>query len=118
MTLESLLNQLNNKPDSINFNDVIDVIESTYNYTPTRFTNGLNENTVINEAGMNEGSCKLFYFAQDQKLSKEQTLACFGAYYRDDVLKHPNAEDHANIRTFIQYGWKGIAFDAPALTKK
>jgi hypothetical protein len=118
MNLESLLDQLNNEPTQVEFNQVMDIIQSLYNYTPTQFTNGLNQDTVTNEAGSNEGSCKLFAFAQDQSLTEEQTLACFGHYYREDVLNNPDGSDHANIRNFIKYGWQGIRFDNFPLTKK
>ena len=38
-----------------------------------------------------------------------------GDYYRVDVLQHPDATDHQNIRQFIQYGWAGITFEGCAL---
>lgn len=118
MTLDALLNQLDKEPELIDFNQVIDLIQSLYNYEPSRFTNGLGQALVVNEAGTNEGSCKLFAFAKAQGLTKSQTLACFGRYYRDDVLKSPEGRDHANIRTFMKYGWEGIQFDSLPLTKK
>ncbi|MDX8378882.1 MAG: HopJ type III effector protein [Gallionella sp.] len=37
----------------------------------------------------NFGSCKLFSFAQLNGFLQQQTRFCFGAYYRDEVLKHP-----------------------------
>ena len=43
-------------------------------------------------------------------LSKAQTLACFGDYYRVDVLQHPQKNDHANIRQFMLSGPGGIQF--------
>ena len=61
------------------------VIESQYNFTETAFTNGQQSNA----ANENLGSCKLFSFAKLNGLSEAQTLACFGAYYRDDVLGSP-----------------------------
>jgi len=70
------------------------VIAENYEFTETAFTNG----QQINEDGKNSGSCKLFCFAKLQKFNESQTLACFGAYYRDDVLKHPDTNDHQNIR--------------------
>ena len=66
----------------------METIEANYDFTPVRFTNG----TVVNEAGTNSGSCKLFSFAKLHQLSKEETLACFGDYYRVDVLQHPDAD--------------------------
>jgi hypothetical protein len=73
---------------------------------------------LLNDAGKNNGSCKLFSFARLNKLSPQQTLHCFGAYYRDDVLKHPEGTDHQNIRNFIKTGWAGIEFSGSALTPK
>ncbi|MGH1485757.1 MAG: HopJ type III effector protein [Cellvibrionaceae bacterium] len=118
MKLEELLKKINESPLTVAFNEVMDTISEYYHYTPTQFTNGEDGDIVINEAGSNEGSCKLFAFAKDQSLSKEQTLSCFGTYYREDVLEHPNGSDHTNIRTFIKYGWDGISFDQSPLLKK
>jgi UDP-2,3-diacylglucosamine pyrophosphatase LpxH len=109
---------LNNTPEKIEFDQVMQVIEENYNYTPTCFTNGNGDMQVINEAGNNEGSCKIFSFAQLNNLDEKQTLACFGNYYREDVLAHPENTGHANIRNFMQSGWAGIQFDDIALVKK
>ena len=97
------------------FNDVIDVISAHYDYTPTRFDNGLGEDCQVNEAGTNEGSCKLFSFAKLHELNQTETLALFGDYYRKDVLGNPEGSDHKNIRNFMKHGWAGIRFDAEAL---
>jgi len=114
MELNTLLQQLNESPDSVAFNDTISVIDSLYEFTPTSFKNG----SLLNEAGKNNGSCKLFSFARLHGLSLQQTLNCFGAYYRDDVLMHPEGTDHQNIRNFIRTGWSGIEFSGNALVKK
>ena len=114
MTLEEFIETLNSNPDMIEFTDTMSVIEDLYNFTESQFTNG----HLINEAGQNSGSCKLFAFAQLQNLSKEQTLACFGAYYRDDVLKNPEGDDHQNIRHFMKQGWEGISFSQQPLQAK
>lgn len=114
MPIQALLIQLNNTPEQVQFTDVISVIEKNYQYTPVKFTNG----DVINEAGTNEGSCKIFAFAQLNNLSEQATLACFGKYYREDVLQHPDATDHGNIRNFIKYGWQGVKFSTSALILK
>jgi len=118
MTLETLLKLLNQEPSSIEFQDVMKIIDSLYDYTPTEFTNGNSNDKVINIAGTNEGSCRLFAFALDQQLTEQQTLYCFGHYYREDVLQHPEKNDHANIRNFIQFGWEGIEFSDSPLAKK
>ncbi len=40
MTLETLLEQLKTSPESVTFQQVMAVIEETYNYTAQHFTNG------------------------------------------------------------------------------
>jgi hypothetical protein len=113
--LETLLEQIKNTPEKTEFNDVISIIDKHYRYIPTRFKNGADNDVVINTAGENEGSCKIFSFARINNLNKEQTLNCFGQYYRDDVLSNPDQTDHANIRTFIRYGWEHVTFEGDAL---
>lgn len=114
MNLAVFLDKLDNKPESIEFSDAMAVIEATYDFTETAFSNG----DLQNKAGENSGSCKLFAFAQLQKLDSQQTLACFGAYYRDEVLQQPDADNHQNIRSFMKTAWGGIQFDHPALVVK
>ena len=111
MPLDKLIQLLESTPSNVEFDQVIDTITAHYTYTATRFTNG----DVVNEAGTNEGSCKIFAFAKLHSLNKEQTLHCFGKYYREDVLQHPEASDHGNIRNFITAGWPGIKFETDAL---
>jgi hypothetical protein len=113
MTINNLITQLRQAPENVTFTDVMQVISQFYAYTATGFSNGL----IINAASSNEGSCKIFYFAQLQKLSESETLHLFGAYYRDDVLTNPTGCDHGNIRNFILTGWSGIKFDSAALVK-
>ena len=115
MTVDELIQKINTKPESINFTEVINTIEKTCHYTPTRFYNGTGKQTVSNEAGTNEGSCKIFAFGKLYNLNEKQTLACFGKYYREDVLGHPEGNDHANIRNFMVSGWQGIEFEGEAL---
>ncbi|MEC8427757.1 MAG: HopJ type III effector protein [Pseudomonadota bacterium] len=114
MTLEQLLEQIKTSPETIEFADVIAVIDATYDFEPTGFNNG----ETRNEAGENNGSCKIFAFAKLQNLSEPQTLALFGDYYRSDVLKHLSNTDHQNIRNFMKQGWDGILFDGNALAEK
>lgn len=99
------------------FEQTMAVINDNYQYTPSSFSNGLGQDLVRNEAGTNEGSCKIFAFAQLNHLNEKQTLACFGRFYFEDVLKHPANTDHANIRNFIKYGWSGISIEQSVLTK-
>ncbi len=111
MTLSVFLQRLRETPAQIEFAETIAAIESHYDYTPTAFRNG----GVENAAGQNGGSCKIFAFAKLQNLDQDETLACFGRYYRDDVLQNPDASDHQNIRSFMRTGWSGIAFSGEAL---
>ena len=113
MTLTQLLEVISQQPQNVSFDDVISTINENYQYTPTTFSNG----EVVNESGTNEGSCKIFAFAQLNDLSVEQTLACFGKYYREDVLENPEGNDHGNIRNFMISGWKGVKFSGEALVK-
>lgn len=106
-----------NDGQAIDFKDTIATIEAHYHYRPTEFSNGLTE-PLINEAGRNEGSCKIFAFAKLQGLNQDQTLALFGDYYRQDVLGNPDGSDHQNIRNFMRDGWGGIVFKGEALQVK
>lgn len=110
-SLASFLEQVKQQETTIEFEQVMQVIQDNYQYQPTQFTNG----ELVNESGTNEGSCKIFYFAQINELSAQQTLACFGRYYRNDVLANPSGNDHGNIRNFMQTGWQGIEFTSVAL---
>ncbi|WP_066627260.1 HopJ type III effector protein [Labilibacter marinus] len=114
MNLITFKEKLSNQPTEIEFTDTMAVIDENYEFTPTAFVNG----DTNNKANENNGSCKLFAFAQLQNLSTEQTLHCFGKYYTKDVLKNPEGNDHQNIRNFIQYGWEGIKFEGNALKSK
>ncbi len=114
MSLIAFLNKINTSPETIEFNDTIAVIDENYEFTPTLFKNG----NAINEAGKNSGSCKLFAFAKLHHLIAIQTLNCFGAYYRNDVLQHPDGTDHQNIRNFMNTGWEGILFEGTPLKQK
>ena len=114
MTTISFLEQLQENPKSITFQDTINVIEENYDFEPTAFKNGNQQNN----SGENNGSCKIFSFAKLQNLSKEATLACFGSYYFEDVLKNIDGNDHQNIRNFMEFGWNGIHFEGEALRAK
>lgn len=113
MTENELLENIKTRPESVNFSDVMQVIADNYNYTPCDFSNG----GVVNKAGQNEGSCKVFAFAQRHQLNELETLTCFGDYYRQDVLGNPAGEDHANIRSFMKSGWAGVSFSDIVLLK-
>ncbi|MGL6259407.1 HopJ type III effector protein [Vibrio sp. WXL103] len=114
MPLTQFIERLNNEPAEIQFSETMAVIDALYDFTPTDFTNG----AVENLAGTNNGSCKILAFGQLQGLSKEQTLSCFGDYYRIDVLGNPSGDDHANIRNFILHGWDKVSFKGQPLIEK
>lgn len=101
----------------VDFQETMAIVAEFYDYRPTEFRNGLNS-PLVNEAGRNEGSCKIFALAQLHGLSVEQTLALFGDYYRQDVLQNPAGSDHQNIRNFMRDGWAGISFNGEALQAK
>ena len=109
--LNTLLNNL--KQGSVAFKDVITFIESYYQHQPTAFKNG----DAYNEATQNQGSAKVFSFAQLNNLSKEDTLYLFAEHYQA-VLDTPEATDHQNIRQFMANGWAGIVVEGQALTAK
>jgi len=111
MNIDAFLKKLSDTPDTVTFDDTMATIGAAYAFTPASFTNG----EVKNEAGQNNGSCKLLAFAMLNQLTKVQTLACFGAYYREDVLKNPDGSDHQNIRNFMKTGWSGVKFDSMPL---
>lgn len=103
--------------NKIDFEDTIAMITANFDYTPTRFSNGLSDDQVMNEAGKNEGSCKIFAFGKQMGLDETTTLSCFGRFYQD-VLNTPDANDHQNIRNFMKDGWAGIVFDEDPLQPK
>ncbi|WP_151957336.1 HopJ type III effector protein [Acinetobacter guillouiae] len=108
---QELLKQL--QAGDAKFADVISYIEARYTHTPTAFQNG----QQYNAATENQGSAKVFSFAQLNDLDQQQTLNLFAEYYAA-VLATPDATDHQNIRQFMQNGWNGIKFEGNALTAK
>ena len=111
--IAEFLQKLRQTPEQVSFQDTIATVDANYQFTPTAFRNG----EFKNEAGQNSGSCKLFSFAHLQQLTPAETLQCFGDYYRVDVLQHPDATDHQNIRNFMRFGWEGIEFEGAALAQ-
>ncbi|MRI33454.1 type III effector [Endozoicomonas sp. OPT23] len=107
MSLNELLSQLKESPETVEFQNVMSVINENYEYTACGFKNGDQQNT----AGTNEGSCKILAFGQLNKLSEAHTLHCFGLYYRDEVLNDSEGSSHGNIRAFMKTGWSGVEFE-------
>jgi hypothetical protein len=91
------------KTNTILFKDVIAFIEENIDHTPSAFRNG----ATYNEATQNQGSAKVFRFAQLNNLSQSDTLTLFAEHYQA-VLADPDGADHHNIRQFIKNGWAGI----------
>lgn len=118
MSLDDLIQQIKNRPNTVEFDQVMAVIDACYDYTESAFSNGIGDDRIDNAPGENAGSCRIFAFAQINGLNQSETLVCFGKYYREDVIGHPEASDHANIRTFMRHGWPGIRFDRLALVAK
>lgn len=111
-TSQAILLQ-NLKGGKLQFTDVIAWIEALYEHQASAFKNG----GTFNEATQNQGSAKVFYFAQMNAWSKEDTLLLFAEHYQS-VLNTPSATDHQNIRQFMEHGWKGIEFKGEALKEK
>jgi len=112
--MNQFLQQLKTTPENISFESTMAVIDKHYNFSPCEFSNG----DLINAENQNNGSCKIFSFALLHNLTEQQTLHCFGDYYREDVLQNPLETDHQNIRHFIQSGWTGIKMNTNPLTSK
>ena len=113
MTIREFKTKLKTTPTAISFKETMQVFEDHYNFNPTVFTNG----DTINNAGENNGSCKLFAFAMHQEFTKEETLLCFGEHYQS-VLEDKNGTSHQNIRNFMKTSFKGLSFENEALTLK
>ena len=103
----------NLKNNSLPFKEVIEFVETHYQHQPTAFKNG----EAYNEATQNQGSARVFAFAQLNNLSKEDTLYLFAEHYQS-VLNTPNGTDHQNIRQFMAHGWPGIVFEGQVLLAK
>ncbi|WMN61827.1 HopJ type III effector protein (plasmid) [Pseudoalteromonas xiamenensis] len=116
LELKKLLEMLRLSPELLVFSDVIATIDAHYHFTAARFHN----NGLDNEKGTNLGSCKVFAFAKQHKLTKDETLACFAEHYFKDVLVHKDSQSHQNIRHFMnsEHGLDRVIFDSNVLMKK
>ncbi|MCF6203656.1 MAG: HopJ type III effector protein [Methylococcaceae bacterium] len=117
MSLTTFIQKAKNK-ETLQFDETITIITKNYDYEPTEFSNGLGIEKIINAAGTNEGSCKIFSFAKLNQFDQLQTLNLFGNFYHKDVLSDPDGTSHQNIRNFMRFGWEGISFSQQALTLK
>lgn len=113
MNIQQFKEKLKTTPTAVTFAETMQVIDDNYIFTPTAFTNGKFKNKV----GENSGSNKIFAFALKHKLTKEETLYCFGENYKT-VLKDQNGTSHYNIRTFMKSGLEGLVIDSLTLKLK
>ncbi|MDP5106902.1 MAG: HopJ type III effector protein [Polaribacter sp.] len=113
MSIQQFKEKLKTNPTAITYAETIQVIDDNYNFTPTAFTNGKFKNKV----GENSGSNKIFAFALKQKLTKAETLYCFGENYKT-VLSDVNGTSYYNIRTFMKSGLEGLVIDSLTLSSK
>lgn len=111
MRIEEFINKLKTTPKNLEFSETMAVIEANHEFTPTAFKNG----ELQNNAGENSGSGKLFAFAKLQDFTKDETLACFGKFYFEDVLNDPNGTGHQNIRNFMKTGFESLIFNGEPL---
>ena len=112
--MKELLEKIKQTPENVEFAEVMSVIDATFDHTPSAFVNG----DLENGADQNQGSAKILSFAKLNGLTESETLACFGTYYRDDVLANPEGSDHGNIRNFMKTGWAGVTLPEGVLTVK
>ena len=100
--------------DTLQFEDVMEIIDKYYETGLIEFKNG----DIVNKQGENEGSAKVLSYAALSNLDKDTTLKLWGQYYRE-VLKDADGDSHQNIRNFMKYGWEGVPFEnGIALTRK
>ncbi|MEK1941412.1 MAG: HopJ type III effector protein [Pseudomonas sp.] len=95
------------------FASTLTFIAEHYEYQPSAFVNG----TQNNASGQNEGSCKTLGLALLEGLSLEETLRAFGEHYRS-VLATPTGTDHGNIRALMDTGLNGVNFEQQPLKRK
>jgi hypothetical protein len=113
MTLQELMAALYQHPETLIFAEVIETIDSEFDFTPSAFVNG----ELQNSETQNQGSCKVLCFAHKSGLAEGITLKLFAEHYRA-VLADPEGDAHQNIRQFMSHGWKKVSFHKPPLKKK
>lgn len=101
---------VNLKKGEKKFIDVLDFIDNRYQFSSTAFNNG----TLHNAKGQNSGSCRVLAFGKLHRLNALDTLKLFAEHYQE-VLDTPKGDNHQNIRQFITYGWRGVAFEGRPL---
>lgn len=95
------------------FSDTLAFIDAHFEFTPTAFTN----HVLMNQANENQGSCRVIALAKYAGFSDEEALLAFGEHYRH-VRSNPSGNNHANIRTLMEYGLASVSFEHFPLTAK
>ena len=75
MQISDLLEKLTSKPEQVEFKEVMAAISANYHYQPCTFSNG----ELVNRAGTNEGSCKIFAFENQIIYLNQQLWRALGA---------------------------------------
>ena len=84
MTVAELVQKIKTQAENIQFSEIIETVDANYNFTPTAFKNG----ETMNEANQNNGSCKVFSFAKNQRnLLKPSQLKLISSYYKLFIIK-------------------------------
>ena len=126
----ALLDRIWGDDQTIELEDVLEVIDLNYNYTPTAFRNGAVENAADENVSdeplpfctpsvpccptftrlllhfalvslIQVGSCKLLSWALLHNLNTDNVLLAFGRHYRD---LDPDGTSHLNIRAIATMG--------------
>ena len=113
MIIKELLAALYQQPETIQFEQVIAAIDAEFDFKPTAFIVGKQQNA----AGENQGSCKVLAFAHSAGLSQKHALLLFAEHYRA-VLAEPDGSAHQNIRQFMEHSWQQVSFATKPLHKK
>jgi len=101
-----------------NFDRFIALIDSIFETHPVEFHNGIinhgetattsaSYTTLINEAGSNLWSLKVFAFAIMMGYTASQALSLFGEHY-NDVIEDPNSGRHLNIEQVYKHWLWGV----------
>jgi hypothetical protein len=112
-SLQTLLAAVYDQPESLVFTEVLAAIDTEFDFTASAFSNGELRNSALE----NQGSCRVLSFAHQAGLSEIHTLSLFAEHYRS-VLADPQGDNHANIRQFMQRGWRGVSFAQTPLIKR
>jgi len=101
----AVIAKVRDDPSSVEFDEVIGAIDQCFDFFGTKFVNG----DLVSASSENAGSSKILSLAKMFELTTEETLACFGKYYRD-VLDTPDGTDHGNIRNLMKTKLEGVTF--------